>query len=311
MPIKDIIDIIREYIRTCVPTSTDSFADNSNVFVRKIKCNVPLSVVNSSYQWFMWNPEDSLRSLTSAAKDKLGIKEYDIVDLLAEADANALNEWLVNADEQSYDSFVSELNSPLLTNNNKAKANLRKLKLFRFSDGSFRSYTEVVTAQTTRTSWQTRTDYLYSVENPYVFTTAKTLDMNNILMALGFQVSELNLDDYQYIKQCLTLPKDLQVFGIISLKVKNGTLSSSQKKELILHLTTSDQSKKLENVGDESIKKLCICKTEKGELKALCDMVGRAYMTPLWLSAYRIDSADYFHELDKFLIQEKEVYAKG
>ena len=303
-------DIIREYIRTCVPTSTDSFADNSNVFVRKIKCNVPLSVVNSSYQWFMWNPEDSLRSLTSAAKDKLGIKEYDIVDLLAEADANALNEWLVNADEQSYDSFVSELNSPLLTNNNKAKANLRKLKLFRFSDGSFRSYTEVVTAQTTRTSWQTRTDYLYSVENPYVFTTAKTLDMNNILMSLGFQVSELNLDDYQYIKQCLTLPKDLQVFGIISLKVKNGTLSSSQKKELILHLTTSDQSKKLENVGDESIKKLCICKTEKGELKALCDMVGRAYMTPLWLSAYRIDSADYFHELDKFLIQEKEVYAK-
>ena len=66
----------------------------------------------------MWNPEDNLRSLTSAAKDKLGIKDYDIVDLLAEADINALNEWLVNTDEQSYDSFVNEFGILTVTEHN-------------------------------------------------------------------------------------------------------------------------------------------------------------------------------------------------
>ena len=73
-------DIIREYIRTCVPTSDGSFAGKDSVFIRKIKCNVPLSVVNSSYQWFLWKPEESLKPLISAAKDNWDIKEYDIVN---------------------------------------------------------------------------------------------------------------------------------------------------------------------------------------------------------------------------------------
>ena len=303
-------DIIREYIRTCVPTSNGSFADKSNVFIRKIKCNVPLSVVNSTYQWFLWKPEDNLKPLIAAAKEILGIKNYDIVDLLAEADVNALNEWIKKADEQSYKAFVNELSSPLLTNNTKAKGNLKKLKLFRFNDGEFRSYNEVVTAKAAGTTWQPRTDYLYDVETPCVLMTEKTKDMVDILVALGFKVSDLNLDDVLCIKQCLTLPKDQQIFGLISPKVKEHELSASQKKELILHLTTSDQTKKLENVGDDSIKKLCICRTENGDLKALSEMIGRAYMTPQWLSAYRIKSEDYFPELDKFLIQEKEIYTK-
>ena len=304
-------DIIRDYIKTCVPTSTGSFVERENVFVRKIKCNVPLSVVNSSYQWFLWNPEENLRSLTSAAKDKLGIKDYDVVDLLADADVNALNEWIKNADEDSYKAFISELSSTLLTNSTKAKEKLRSLKLFRFSDGSFHSYSEVVTDKTVAVSnWSNRTDYLYNEEKPYVFTTDKTYELNSILNTLGFVVSDVNLDEYQCIKQCFTLPKDQHVFNLISEKVKSDLLTPSQKKDLILHLTSSDQSKKFENVGDESIKKLVICKTENGEQKPLSEMIGRAYITPQWLSSYRIDSNDYFPELDKYLIQEKEVYAK-
>lgn len=300
-------DIIREYVKTCVPTCDGSFAGKDSVFIRKIKCNVPLSVVNSSYQWFLWNPEENLKSLISAAKDKLDIKELNIVNLLAEADVNSLNEWIEKADEQSYKQFIEELSSPNLVNNVKAKKNLKNLKMFRFSDGIFRSYNDAVTIS--NVSYY-QTSYLYNAEKPCVFTTEKTKEMSNILVALGFEMSEVNLDEYEYIKQCLTLPKDLQIFGLISQKVKEHTLTASQKKELILHLTTTDQTKKMEGVGDEKINKLCICRTESGDLKALSEMVGRAYVTPNWLSAYRIKSDDYFPELDKFLIQEKEVYAK-
>ena len=300
-------DIIREYVKTCVPTCDGSFAGKDSVFIRKIKCNVPLSVVNSSYQWFLWNPEENLKSLMSAAKDKLDIKEFNIVNLLAEADVNALNEWIEKADEQSYKQFIEELSSPNLVNNVKAKKNLKNLRMFRFSDGIFRSYNDAVTIS--NVSYY-QTSYLYNGEKPCVFTTEKTKEMSNILVALGFEMSEVNLDEYEYIKQCLTLPKDLQIFGLISQKVKEHTLTASQKKELILHLTTTDQTKKLEGVGDEKINKLCICRTESGDQKALSEMIGRSYMTPSWLSAYRIKSEDYFTELDKFLIQEKEVYAK-
>ena len=300
-------DIIREYVKTCVPTCDGSFAGKDSVFIRKIKCNVPLSVVNSSYKWFLWNPEENLKSLISAAKDKLDIKEFNIVNLLAEADVNALNEWIEKADEQSYKQFIEELSSPNLVNNVKAKKNLKNLKMFRFSDGIFRSYNDAVTIS--NVSYY-QTSYLYNVEKPCIFTTEKTKEMSNILVALGFEMSEVNLDEYEYIKQCLTLPKDLQIFGLISQKVKEHTLTASQKKELILHLTTTDQTKKLEGVGDEKINKLCICRTESGDQKALSEMIGRSYMTPNWLSAYRIKSEDYFTELDKFLIQEKEVYAK-
>lgn len=301
-------DIIKDYILTCVPTSNGSFADKSNVFIRKIKCNVPLSVVDSTYQWFLWEPEDNLKPLIAAAKEMLGIKNYDIIDLIAEANVDALNEWITKADEQSYKAFVKELSSPILTNNTKAKGNLKKLKLFRFNDGEFRSYNEIVTAKISK--WRTRTDYIYNAEKPCVLMTEKTKDLVDILVALGFKVSDLNLDDVSCLKQCLALPKDQQIFDIISLKVKEHELSASQKKKLFLHLTTLDQTKKLENVGDDSIKKLCICKTESGDLKPLSEIIGRAYMTPQWLSTYRIKSEDYFPELDKFLIQEKDVYAK-
>lgn len=300
-------DIIREYVKTCVPTCDGSFAGKDSVFIRKIKCNVPLSVVNSSYKWFLWNPEENLKSLISAAKDQLDIKDFNIVNLLAEADVNALNEWIEKADEQSYKQFIEELSSPNLVNNVKAKKNLKNLKMFRFSDGIFRSYHDAVTIS--NVSYY-QTSYLYNVEKPCVFTTEKTKEMSNILVALGFEMSEVNLDEYEYIKQCLTLPKDLQIFGLISQKVKEHTLTASQKKELILHLTTTDQAKKLEGVGDEKINKLCICRTESGDQKTLSEMIGRSYMTPNWLSAYRIKSEDYFPELDKFLIQEKDVYAK-
>lgn len=304
-------DIIRDHIKTCVPTSTGSFVEKSNVFVRKIKCNVPLSVVDSSYQWFLWSPEENLKPLISAAKEKLGIKDYDIVDLLVDADVNALNEWISNADEDSYKAFINELSSPLLTNNTKAKEKLRSLKLFRFKDNSFRSYADVVSAKNVEVSrYSNRTDYLYDEEKPYVFTTEKTVELTSILESLGFVVSEVNLDEFPSIKQCFTLPKDQHLFNLISEKVESVQLTLSQKKDLILHLTTSDQNKKFDNIGDESIKKLLICKTESGEQKPLSDMIGRAYMTPQWLSTYRIDGSDYFPELDKYLMQEKEVYAK-
>ena len=41
----------------------------------------------------------------------------------------------------------------------------------------------------------------------------------------------------------------------------------------------------------------------------LCDLIGRKYRIPSWLTDYQIKSEDYFSELDKFLMPEKYVYS--
>jgi len=102
-----------------------------------------------------------------------------------------------------------ERQSSVLVTYRRSQENLKNLRMFRFSDGIFRSYNDAVTIS--NVSYY-QTSYLYNGEKPCVFTSEKTKGMSNILVALGFEMSEVNLDEYEYIKQCLTLPKDLQIF---------------------------------------------------------------------------------------------------
>lgn len=97
-------DIIQDYLITSIPTQNGFGNDSNDVKIKRIKTNIPLSVVNDNYQWFKWNNEN-LDSLLSAAKDKLGIKTFDIVDLIIEADISKLNAWIASVDDATYKSF--------------------------------------------------------------------------------------------------------------------------------------------------------------------------------------------------------------
>ena len=298
-------DLISSYIKTCVPTSNASFLESDKVFIRDVKCNVPLSLVNSEYQWFAWNRDANMKPLISAAKDKLGLKVYNVVDLVLDANVDILNEWIRNADEKTYIDFIEELSSRLSNiNNTKIADKLRQLKLFRFSDGSYYSYLDIVKINPGLNL------YRYDNTIPHIFTISKTVDISDVLVGLGFGISDLNLDDYPNIRQNFALPNDSHIFDLILEMTKTKSIALNHKKKLILHLTTTDPVKKFSGVGDESIRKLCMCKTENGNHTALSDMLGRAYKTPQWLAQYRIHNEDYFPELDKFLIPEKNVYAK-
>jgi hypothetical protein len=299
-------DKINNYIAANVPTSSRTYADSSMTFIRGIKCNVPLSIVDASYRWFAWDLVDKLEPLVEAAKSKLNLKVYKLTDFVNDVDIAALNQWIENADEDSYNAFIKELNGCSLSSAIQNK--LRGVKLFKFSDGRWYSYSDIVKERDYSDYPYKRLEY--STQKPVLFTTNKTNDISQILQSLGIVVSDYKIDDYKSIAGCFTLPKDTHVFTLILNCSKCNTLGFDQNKALFVHLTSPDPIKKLEGVGDERIKSLCIFKTETGEFMALNAMVGRSYQTPAWLSSHRICAEDYFADLDKYLIAEKSIYAQ-
>lgn len=294
-------DIIQSYLITSIPTQ-NGFADNpSYVRIKRLSTNVPLSVVNENYQWFKWNDE-RVDTLLSAAKEKLGIKKFDIVDLIVESDVSKLDAWIASIDEVTYNSFLNEMNAAKgnLSANARFKEKIREVKLFRFSDNSFRSYDELVKHNYYNSS------YVYGET---IYTTNKTEAINKELMALGFVISETNIDAYDKISACFDLPNDRYVFELLKSSVESVSLPKDGIMNIIKCLTTQDADRKWTDVGAESIRSLYICHNNAGRLVALSDLIGRKYSIPLWLTDYQIKSEEYFRELDRFLMLEKNIYS--
>ena len=105
-----LYDIILEYLTNCIPTD-DGYANCAqNVKIKNVSCSVPLSVVNKDYEWFRWNGLN-VKILVDAAKDKLSLDVYDIIDIIENSNVEELNKWILTTDGNSYESFLNEINS--------------------------------------------------------------------------------------------------------------------------------------------------------------------------------------------------------
>ncbi len=285
-------DVIQDYIVSCIPTKIGYASNPDFVKIKRIKTEIPLSVVGDDMQWFEWDSKN-VDSLVSAAKERLGIKSYDIVDLILDADIDRLNEWISSASQSLYLSFLNELNSTTraITNNSKFKDKIRKIKLFKFSD-EFLSWENVEERDKT------------------IYNTNHVDGIKSVLEHVGCLVSEVNIDNYAKIKECFRMPKDKDIFSIIKSSLDGGeaVLSIADKKRLISHLCSNNPETKLEDVGEESIKKLRLCKNKKGESVPLCALLGHSYSVQSWLASYQISDDDYFTELERFLMPEGAIY---
>lgn len=287
-------DIIQKYLIASIPTEKGFANDPNNVKIKKVSTNVPLSVVNDNYQWFKWCGKN-VESLLNVAEDKLGIKKFDLIDLVVEADVSKLNAWIASADDAIYKSFLKEINTTtrVLSSNTKFKEKIRSVKLLKFSDGSLYAYNDLV---------KTESESVY-----IIYTTNKTENIKKELKSLGFVMSDINIDAYKKIKECFDLPKDKSVFKSLESNIKKGNLTKEEKKNLINNLTTQVACKKWEGIGEESIRSLYLCRNNKEELVPLRELIGK-YSIPSWLIDFQIKSDEYFSGLDNFLMPEEKVY---
>ena len=61
-------DIIQNYIINCIPTIKGFSANASDIKIRHIDTNIPLSIVNDNLQWFKWNDNKNVNELISSAE---------------------------------------------------------------------------------------------------------------------------------------------------------------------------------------------------------------------------------------------------
>jgi len=94
----------------------------------------------------------------------------------------------------------------------------------------------------------------------------------------------------------------LQLFQKIASKIKFNTLRKDQKHKLFIALQEFD------NVGIEKLRDLELFKNSQGDVRPLRNLLKGDLSVPNWLFHFKIHIAEYTPELDKYLVQEEELY---
>ena len=301
--------ILKGHIPVIETDGSISYTPNSkNVRVRKIKSNIPLSVVNDSLRWFAWGEE--YKELVKRAKDKnkIGLIQYDICDLIGDADVTKLNNWIETASDEDYESFLTELNEADEKKIDAISDKLRRIKLFKFTNGFYRSWKGIV-FETWRYD-KNRNARVYHLEynnEPSIYVVSCLEGMEHVLDSLGINHSAKNLSSYPNIKRVFSLPDNEEIFRIISQKVSERILSLEEKKTLISHLAADAFA----GIGPDKIASLKLCYNNKGERVSLSHLVRKEYpghTVPEWLTPYQIKDEEYFEGLNGYLLKWDAIY---
>lgn len=294
---------IEEYLKANIPTKGDFCSNVKNVGIRKVDSVIADNPdICNGLQWFEWEDKGKLKDLTGKAESKLGIKDVRIGDFLKRCSKDALETWVAqNYGTEAYLNLLKEINDNCGTN---LRETLRKIKLFKFSDGSFRSYDDVVAKNIIYSS------YSFSYKGNAIFLNGKldSAQMAPVLNKLGIATSLVNASDYSNIfRDEVRLPDDKQLFELVmNAADADAKLSVSDKRTLIGWLKGANRP---EGIGSESIKKLRICRNACGHVMQLGQMVEPNLARMSWLKPFAIGSEEYFTELNDLLIAPKRIYA--
>ncbi len=293
---------IHQYISKNIPTKNGFSANAQNVKINKLK--IPLNLCDfglSQIEWFEWDNEADRLLIDQATKsEKLGIEEWDIRDIIENADVESVNEWIASCDKEDYKVFLKELEESYLRKETKLK--ICQIKLFKFSNEEFYSFNEIVKKQTL----QNRTTINYGYSNVF-FKTPKSERIVNEINELGIFLSEINTSDLPNIFSSIEkMPDEKQMYNLISEKCKTNTFSAEEKKKLFLNFT--NEITKFDNVAEGTLKDLHLFCDSQGNIKPLSELVSSSLKTFTWLYSYKIKSDEYFKDLDSYLIQRDDLF---
>ena len=297
-------DTLLNSLQNNVPTKS-GFSDNAqNVKINKLKLELNLSDFGLAHiQWFEWDNEGDRILLDEALKvEKLGIESWDITEIVENANLESVNNWIASCDKKTYEAFLKELEKSYLRK--ETKENICQIKLFKFSNGKFYSFNEIVKRQIL----QNRATFNYGYPNVF-FKTLKNQGITNELYNLGIILSEINTSEYLNIFSSIErMPDEKEMYLHISEKCKTNTLTAQEKKNLFLNFI--EETTKFDNVAEGTLKDLCLFCDNNSEVKPLNRLLDFKLNTPSWLNAYKIKNDEYFAELKLFLISETETLFK-
>ncbi|MBD0824436.1 sacsin N-terminal ATP-binding-like domain-containing protein [Aestuariibaculum marinum] len=285
------------YIKQNIPTKNGYCKNPDYVIINKL--NIVLNLADfglSHFEWFEWeNQEDQMLINEALNSEKLGLKSWDIRDIIEQANLESVNNWIKSAAPETYKAFLKELEASQIRRLTGEK--LSQIKLFKFSNGEFFAFNDVVTQR----SNLGKTSFKFT---NYFFSNRKTAEIKNELIKIEMVVSEICIEEYPNIFSSMTQPEDKMYYVSIAEKCKSNTLSSSEKERLFKNLI--NEKTKFDNVGNESFKELCLFFDANNEIQPLSKLIDQHATVPLWLNDFKIKKEEYFSELQPFLISEPE-----
>ncbi|MDR2652767.1 MAG: ATP-binding protein, partial [Prevotellaceae bacterium] len=293
-------DTLLDYLKNNIPTKNGYCYISENVKINNLKINLDLSDFGLGHiQWFEWNDSADQFLINEAKKsEKLGIKEWDIRDIVENANLDSINNWIANCDNETYNAFLNELENSALRQ--KTKEQICNIKLFQFSNGKWYAFNDIVK----------KTSGIYNYASHHcsnvVICNQKTEPIKEILQKLGFVTSNLKISEYTHIYSSTKMPADKLLYGYIAEKCKTNILTPDEKK--ILFLNFINEHTKFTDVGNATLKELYLFTVRNGEIKPLKDLIISTLETPEWLQNWVIKPDEYFPELNSFLIAEAEIY---
>ena len=301
---------IHQYILENIPTKNGVSDKPENVKINKLKLNVDLSEFGlNDIQWFKWNNEADILLIEEAKKaEKLGIEEWDIRDIVENANLENINNWISTCDEKTYRAFLKELEESYLRKETKER--ICQIKLFKFSNGEFYSINDVIKKVRSPQSTQYRTIYNfnYNISNTF-FKMTKTEGIIDELDKIGIILSEICTSEYPNIFSSIErMPDEKQMYTFIAEKCKTNTLSAKEKKKLFLNFI--NEATKFDNVAESTLKDLHLFCNSISEIKPLNELIGNI-QSPSWLNAYKIRQDEHFPELNPYLISDSEEIFKN
>lgn len=284
-------DDLLDYLCTNIPTKNNQFSEESeNVKINKLKLNLNLSDFGLDHiQWFEWESDnDSDLTLQATNSEKLGLENWDIRDIIENADLDCINEWIESQNTEQYNLFLNEIEKSSLRKETKNR--LCEIKLFKFSDDCFYSVND-----------------LQNIDD-LIFNFTKTIKIKSELEKLGFTTSELDISKYENIFSALSakLPTDKNLYENIAEKCEDNSLTPKEKQRLFLNFVQDET--KFDNIAKETLKNLALFCNNAEEIKPLCELVDSALPTPTWINSFKIKAEENFAGLKKYLISEQELY---
>lgn len=290
-------NILLNYIKKAIPTKHNRFSKNAqNVKINKLKLQLDLSKFGlNDIQWFEWD-NDLEQLLHDEAYKKLGIEKWDIRDIVEKANLESINSWIATCEKETYNEFLKELEESYLRKETKEK--IHQIKLFKFSNNEFYSFNEVISIKDNlgKTS--------FKLSN-YFFKSKKIKKIKSELTKLDFVISDFSVEDYPTIFACVTLPEDKKLYDLIAEKCKTNSLIAEEKK--ILFQNFINEATKFDNVGEGTLKDLCLFCNSNTEIKPLNKLVDNSFTTPNWLNSYKIKTDEFFVDLRPYLISKQDV----
>ena len=270
-------------------------ANSAEVFIKKTAIEVDtLSWGLSNVNWFYLDQDELI---TSKCKEKLGITEYTIFELLKNTGiATHINKWLAG-DENKIKLVLEELSSRTLDKTivDSIKSELLQLELFQFSNGELLSLTK----------------FLEKENEGYFLLHNSLSDIKEILQKAGLVTTVLDLNENKFVDNyrifLLQSSKHIgytELTRLFSSAVIDDNLKKLTKQEK-LSIFNAFRTLSSDNVT-ERIKELKLFANNIGNPMPFKSLISP--LTNTWINIFSVNSAEYDEQLKSFLLDDRKAF---